>query len=140
MLKGYLASTDRKLKEAIEYFRQALQADSSNAGVVTELASLLMRDGQVQEGEKLALDLIAQKTSYGPAYDLMYSFYLNANRPRGRRERPTGESESQSEERRLRPPIGAVLQPSAQHRGNEWRLAASAKRSQGFSRGASVGR
>jgi tetratricopeptide (TPR) repeat protein len=82
MLKGYLASTDRKPKEAIEYFRKALEVDSSNDGVVTELAHLLILDGQVQEGEKLAMDLIAhKKTSYGPAYDLMYSFYLNANRP-----------------------------------------------------------
>jgi len=56
--------------------------DSSNAGVVTELAHLLILDGQVEEGEKLAMDLIARKkTSYGPAYSLMYSFYLNANRP-----------------------------------------------------------
>jgi len=82
MLKGYLASSDRKPKEAIEYFRRALQVDSSNAGVVTELAHLLMQDGQLQEGEKLAMDLIArQKTSYGPVYDLLYAFYLNANRP-----------------------------------------------------------
>jgi tetratricopeptide (TPR) repeat protein len=82
MLKGYLASTDRKPKEAIEYFRKALQVNSSDDGVATELASLLIRDGQVQEGEKVAMDLIARKkTSYGPAYDLMYGFYVNANRP-----------------------------------------------------------
>jgi tetratricopeptide (TPR) repeat protein len=82
MLKGYLASTDRKPKEAIEYFRKALEVDSSNDGVVTELAHLLILDGRIQEGEKLAMDLIAhKKTSYGPAYDLMYSFYLNADRP-----------------------------------------------------------
>ena len=82
LLKGYLASTDKKPKEAIDYFRRALQVDSSDSGVVTELAHLLMQNGQPQEGEKLAMDLIArQKTSYGPAYDLMYSFYLNANRP-----------------------------------------------------------
>ncbi len=82
MLKGYLASTDRKPKEAIAYFRQAIEKDSSNAGVVTELAHLLLLDGQVAEGEKLAMDLITRRrTSYGPAYDLMYTFYRNANRP-----------------------------------------------------------
>jgi tetratricopeptide (TPR) repeat protein len=81
MLKGYLASTDRKPKEAIEFFQQALKVDSSNAGVVTELARLLIQDGQVQEGERLAVDLIArQKTSYGPIYDLLYGFYVTANR------------------------------------------------------------
>lgn len=82
MLKGYLASTDRKPKEAIEYFRKALQVDSSNDGVATELAHLLMQDGQVQEGEQRAMDLITRKkTSYGQAYDLLVDFYLKANRP-----------------------------------------------------------
>ena len=82
MLKGYLASTDRKPKEAIEYFRQALRVNSSDAGVVTELAHLLIQDGEVQEGERLATNLIVRKkTTYGPAYDLMYSVYLKANRP-----------------------------------------------------------
>jgi len=82
MLRGYLASTDRKPKEAIEYFRNALRVNRSNAGVVTELAHLLIQDGEVQEGQQLATDLIARKkTSYGPAYDLMYGFYLNAKQP-----------------------------------------------------------
>jgi tetratricopeptide (TPR) repeat protein len=82
MLKGYLASTDRKPKEAIEYFRKALQANPSDAGVTTELAHLLIQDGEVQEGQQLASGLIVRnKTSYGPAYDLMYNFYLRANRP-----------------------------------------------------------
>jgi tetratricopeptide (TPR) repeat protein len=82
MLKGYLASTDRKSKEAIDYFRQALHANPADDGVATELAQLLIQDGEVQEGEQLAANLIVRKkTSYGPAYDLMYGFYLNANRP-----------------------------------------------------------
>jgi tetratricopeptide (TPR) repeat protein len=82
MLKGYLASTDNKPKEAIAYFRKALRVNSSDAGVVTELAHLLIQDGEPQDGEKLAMNLIARKkTSYGPAYDLMYGFYVNANRP-----------------------------------------------------------
>ncbi len=35
-----------------------------------------------KKAKQLATNLIARKkTSYGPAYDLMYSFYLNANRP-----------------------------------------------------------
>jgi len=81
MLKGYLASTDRKPKEAIQFFRQALQVDQSNAGVVTELVHVLILDGEVQEGERLAMDLIVrQKTPYGPIYDLLYGFYLSANR------------------------------------------------------------
>lgn len=82
MLRGYLASTDQKPKEAIEYFRKALGANPADAGVATELAHLLIQDGEVEEGERLATDLIVRnKTSYGPAYDLMYRFYLDAKRP-----------------------------------------------------------
>lgn len=81
MLKGYLASTDRKLTEAIEFFRKALRVNPSNPGVVTELAHLLIQDGQIRPGEELAMDLITrQKTSYEPVYDLLYGFYVNANR------------------------------------------------------------
>lgn len=81
MLKGYLASTDQKPKQAIEYFRKALQVNSSDDGVVTELAHLLIQDGEVAEGERLAMHLIGKKTTYGPAYDLMFNFYRGANQP-----------------------------------------------------------
>lgn len=81
MLEGYLASTDRKPKEAIEFFRKALRVNSSNPGVVTELVHLLLQNGQAPEGERVAMDLIErQKTSYSPVYDLLYDFYLDANR------------------------------------------------------------
>jgi tetratricopeptide (TPR) repeat protein len=82
MLKGYLASTDRKPKEAIADFRQALAANPSNDGVMTELAHLLIQDGEVPEGQRLAMNLIGKKTTYGPAYDLMFNFYRSANQTR----------------------------------------------------------
>jgi tetratricopeptide (TPR) repeat protein len=83
ILKAYLAVTDGKLTDAIEFFHRALEIDASNAGVVTELAQVLIRDGQAQEAEQLAMDLIArQQTSYGPAYDLLYDFYIKAGRVR----------------------------------------------------------
>jgi tetratricopeptide (TPR) repeat protein len=81
LLKGYLAATDRKLTQAIDFFRKVLQVDPSNPGVVTELAQILIQDGQAKKGEELAMNLIArQRTSYGPVYGLMYGFYMNANR------------------------------------------------------------
>src|ERR1017187_9339386 len=80
MLKGYIASTDRKLPQAIEFFQKALRVNPSNPGVVTELVHVLIQNGQIKEGQELAMDLIArQKTSYGPIYDLLCAFYLNAN-------------------------------------------------------------
>jgi tetratricopeptide (TPR) repeat protein len=81
LLKGYLASTDRKPKEAIDSLRKALRVNSSNDGVATELAHLLIQDGEVSQGEQLATNLIVRKkTSYGPAYDLMYELYRNTGR------------------------------------------------------------
>lgn len=81
MLQGYLASTDRKPKEAIAFFRAALKINNSDAGVKTALVQSLMQDGQVSEAEKLGTDLIyREKTNYSQAYDLMYAQYFNTNR------------------------------------------------------------
>jgi tetratricopeptide (TPR) repeat protein len=81
LLRGYLASSDRKFSEAIEYFRKALRVNPSNPELVAELAQVLIQDGQAKAGEELALGWIAsQKTSFGPIYDLLYGFYLHANR------------------------------------------------------------
>lgn len=80
ILQGYLASTDGKLKDAVQLFRKALRVNSSNPGVVTQLAHTLLQDGQITEGEKLAASLIAKKTSYGQVYDLLYDFYLSGDR------------------------------------------------------------
>ena len=78
-LKGYLAITDRKVEEAIVFFRRALQVKPMEPVLTTELVQALFQAGQSQEAEKLAADLIAQKPT-GPIYDVMYSRYYNSNR------------------------------------------------------------
>jgi len=81
MIKGYLAQTDRQPKEAIALFRRALQINPSDPGVTTSLVQNLMQDGQSQEAEKVANDLIfRQKTSYSTIYELMYGVYFGQNR------------------------------------------------------------
>ena len=80
LLKGYLASSDQKPHEAVNFLRKATQIDSSNPGVVTELAHVLIQDGQAQEAEKVATDLINRNKAFGPAYDLMYSLYSTTGR------------------------------------------------------------
>jgi len=80
-LKGYLAATDKKPKEAISFFQKALQVKPSDAGVTTGLVQSLIQDGQTQEADRLANNLMVRdKTSYGTIYDLMYSTYYNGNR------------------------------------------------------------
>jgi tetratricopeptide (TPR) repeat protein len=80
MLSGYLATSDRKEKEAITFFRRALQIDSSNPGVVTELVRLLIADRQGPEAEKRAKDLIASQKTYGPIYNLLSDYYSSSGR------------------------------------------------------------
>jgi len=81
IIKGYLAATDRKLPQAIDFFRRALRVNPSNAGVATELVRVLIQNGQAAEAEQLAMDMIVrQKSTYGQIYDQMYDFYSATNR------------------------------------------------------------
>lgn len=79
-LKGYLASTDQKLAEAITYFRKALRVNPADPSLITALVQVLFRNDQSKEAENLALDLIAQQKTYGPVYDALYHFYADTNR------------------------------------------------------------
>ena len=79
-LKAVLARTDRKPDEAIALFRKALQAKPGDPGVTTALAETLQQNGQPKEAETLALNLVAQNKTYGPIYDELYGWYVQANR------------------------------------------------------------
>src|ERR1700680_1450606 len=65
-IKAYLADIDRKPQEAIPLFRRALQIDASDPAITGSLIQNLFRNGQSQEGEKLALGLAAREKTYGP--------------------------------------------------------------------------
>jgi len=80
-LLGSLAHEDRKPQEAIAYFRKALDAQPWNPQVTTLLVQTLLEDGRYPEGEKTALELVSREKTYGPIYDVLYTFYTNANRP-----------------------------------------------------------
>ena len=79
-LAGYLAHEDRKPEEAISYFRKALQVHPGDAEVTTALVETLLENGRYPEAEKNALELISREKTYGPMYDVLYTFYFNANR------------------------------------------------------------
>jgi len=79
-LNGYLALTDRKPDEAIALLRQALRTKPFDPAVTTILAQTLLQNGQTQEAETLALNLIARDKTYGPVYDRLYGWYFNAKR------------------------------------------------------------
>jgi tetratricopeptide (TPR) repeat protein len=75
-----LALSDRKFDEAIELFRQAHQVNPSDPTVSHALSETLIRSGKTQEGEKVALELIAKQKSYGPIYDQLYNLYVAEKR------------------------------------------------------------
>jgi tetratricopeptide (TPR) repeat protein len=79
-IMGSLAHEDRKPQDAISYFRKALQTRPWNAQVTSALVQTLFEDGQYPEGEKTARELVSREKTYGPVYDVLYTFYLNADR------------------------------------------------------------
>jgi tetratricopeptide (TPR) repeat protein len=78
VVRGYLASTDRQAKEAIEYFRKALRISRSEPNVTAQLVQLLLEDGQTPEAIRIATDLMAHQKTYGPIYDFMYRYYVSS--------------------------------------------------------------
>jgi tetratricopeptide (TPR) repeat protein len=79
-LKGALAREERKPQDAIPYFRSALDAKPWDPQVTTILVQTLLEVGRYPEAEKMALELLSREKAYGPAYDVLYTFYFNANR------------------------------------------------------------
>jgi tetratricopeptide (TPR) repeat protein len=79
-LEGYLAHEDRKPEESLAYFRKALQVKPGDGQITTLLVQTLLETGRFPEAERTALELIAREKNYGPIYDVLYSFYFNANR------------------------------------------------------------
>jgi tetratricopeptide (TPR) repeat protein len=79
-LKGYIATLDRKPKEALEYFRRAHQTKRDDVVVSAAYAAELLNDGQTAEGESVAREVIAKKKDYAPVYDALYNHYLASNR------------------------------------------------------------
>jgi tetratricopeptide (TPR) repeat protein len=78
--KGYIAALDRKLKEAIELFKKADAIKAGDPSVATVLAELLIRDGQMPEGVRLAKEVIQKHKTHDPAYDVLYRHYASNNK------------------------------------------------------------
>src|SRR5207249_3269676 len=79
-LKGYVATLDKKPKEALECFRRAHQIKGDDVIVSAAYAEALLNDGQAAQGESAAREVIAKKKDYAPAYDALYRYYLANNR------------------------------------------------------------
>jgi len=79
-IKGALALTDGQLKEAEAFFQRANVRKPLQPGVVVMWAQVLFRDGQAQEAERLARQLIEAHKDAGAMYDTLFAYYRSQNR------------------------------------------------------------
>jgi tetratricopeptide (TPR) repeat protein len=80
-IKGALAWTDGRLKEAEALFQKANLQKPLQPGLILMWVQVLFRDGQAPEAERLALQLIQAHKDAGTAYDVLYRYYQSQNRP-----------------------------------------------------------
>jgi tetratricopeptide (TPR) repeat protein len=80
-VKGALAWTDGRLKEAQAFFQKANSQKPLQPGLILMWVQVLFRDGQSPEAERLALQLIQAHPDAGSMYDLLYRYYQSQNRP-----------------------------------------------------------
>lgn len=79
-LKAQLLSSDGKLEEAIQLFRQAAEIRPMQPEVVEPLVQVLIRKGDYKEAERLATALIERKRDFGPIYNILYLLYAGTGR------------------------------------------------------------
>lgn len=79
-VKGYLAITDKKTAESVEFFRKANAVKPMQPEVVLALTQGLIQLKLNAEADKVAWPLIESRTSFGQIYDLLYASYLRTNR------------------------------------------------------------
>ena len=79
-IKGALAWTDGRLKDAVEFFRKANASKPMQPALITTLVQVLFQDKQSSEAEKLALELIEAHKETGRIYDILFAYYRSENR------------------------------------------------------------
>jgi tetratricopeptide (TPR) repeat protein len=79
-VKGALALDERRPKEAIEAFVEARKSKPTHPDAVLGLSQAFFLDGQFQQGERLATDLVGRDKTFLPIYDVLYVQYVANNR------------------------------------------------------------
>ena len=80
-LKGYLAASDKKFKEAEEFFRKANAVKPMQPELIVNWTYVLFQDNHPAEGEDLARQLIKSDKTYGPIYDELFAHYTLVKKP-----------------------------------------------------------
>jgi predicted Zn-dependent protease len=79
-IKGGLAWTDGRLKEAEEFFQKANTGKPLQPGLFLMWVQVLLQDRQTQEAERLAAELIQAHKDAGSIYDVLFGYYRSQNR------------------------------------------------------------
>lgn len=79
-LEGEIARVDGDSRQAIELFRHANEIKPMQPELVLSYSQALFLANRAPEGERLALDLLANNKTFGPIYDVLTEHYLAAKR------------------------------------------------------------
>ncbi len=75
---------ERNLREAMTFFKKALAIDPKHPSALTELASVLLLQGQINEAEVLLKNALEADSAYTPAHSLFGAlFYKKGDHLRG---------------------------------------------------------
>ncbi|HEX4137618.1 MAG TPA: tetratricopeptide repeat protein [Bryobacteraceae bacterium] len=78
--RGFLATTENDPATAVSLLSKANRLKAGDAGVVTALFENLVRSGQKEQAETIALDFLRRRPDYGPLYTMLSQYYLQAGR------------------------------------------------------------
>jgi tetratricopeptide (TPR) repeat protein len=80
-LRAFVAVGEKKLGEAVEYFRQADEVKPDQPELLFAMAQVLNQDQNWPECEKTCLRILDKSPNYIPAYDFLALSYVRRNRP-----------------------------------------------------------
>src|SRR5579863_145407 len=79
-LRGFLAASENDSTKAVSLLQKANKQEPGDASVVTALFESLMRSGQKEQAEKIALEFLSRRPDYGPLYTMLGQYYLQSGR------------------------------------------------------------
>ena len=79
-LSGYLALTENKVKDAINFFQQANRVKPLEPDVILVLMQSLLADNRAEEAEQTGLNLLKQNPKVAAVYDSLYLLYVRQKR------------------------------------------------------------
>lgn len=79
-LRGLLAAAENDPATAVPLLEKANRLKPGDAGAITGLVESLIRLGQKERAEKIALEFLSQRPDYGPLYTMLGQYYVQWGR------------------------------------------------------------